>query len=124
MKKPSNIIIIPETGGISRIKLNEPSTYNALSYATIKSLIDSFNFLNNQKQTKVIIIEGVGKGFSAGHNLKEIKSLKKKQDYKKLFNLCSKLMLTIVEGNKPVIAKPTTPQIYRSIPLKFLSLLK
>ena len=75
MKKPSNIIILPETGGISRIKLNEPNTYNALSYAMLKSLIDSFNFLNNQKQTKVIIIEGVGRGFSAGHNLKEIKLL-------------------------------------------------
>ena len=105
MKKPSNIIILPEADGISRIKLNEPETYNALSYSTIKSLIDAFNFLNIQKKTKVIILEGEGKGFSAGHNLKEIKSLKKKKEYKKLFNLCSKLMLTIVEGNKPVIAK-------------------
>jgi enoyl-CoA hydratase/carnithine racemase len=105
MKKPSNIIIISEADGISRIKLNEPETYNALSYSTLKSLIDAFNFLNIQKKTKVIILEGKGKGFSAGHNLKEIKSLKKKKEYKKLFNLCSKLMLTIVEGNKPVIAK-------------------
>ena len=47
----------------------------------------------------------MGKGFSAGHNLKEIRSLKKKIKYKKLFNLCSKLMLEIVEGRKPVIAK-------------------
>ena len=31
--------------------------------------------------------------------------LKKKERYKKLFNLCSKLMLQIVEGKKPVIAK-------------------
>jgi enoyl-CoA hydratase/carnithine racemase len=105
MKKLSSIIIVPEVDGISRIKLNEPDTYNALSYNTLKSLVEAFKFLNNQKKTKVIIIEGAGKGFSAGHNLKEIKSLKKKSDYKKLFNLCSKLMLTIVEGNKPVIAK-------------------
>ena len=53
----------------------------------------------------MIIIEGAGKGFSAGHNLKEVKSLKKKKNYQKLFNLCSKLMLLIVEGRKPVIAK-------------------
>ena len=53
----------------------------------------------------MIIIEGAGKGFSAGHNLKEVKSLKNKKNYQKLFNLCSKLMLLIVEGRKPVIAK-------------------
>ena len=80
MKKPSNIIILPEADGISRIKLNEPETYNALSYSTIKSLIDAFNFLNIQKKTKVIILEGEGKGFSAGHNLKEIKCLEKKEE--------------------------------------------
>jgi len=57
------------------------------------------------KKTKVIIIEGLGSGFSSGHNLKEINSLKKKLKYKKLFNLCSELMLEIVEGKKPVIAK-------------------
>ena len=51
------------------------------------------------------ILEGIGKGFSAGHNLKEVRSLKKKTKYLKLFNLCSKLMLQIVEGRKPVIAK-------------------
>jgi len=53
----------------------------------------------------VIIIEGAGKGFSAGHNLKEVQGLNKKQKYQRLFNLCSKLMLLIVEGRKPVIAK-------------------
>ena len=71
----------------------------------LKSLIKVFKKLNNKKEIKVIIIEGSGKGFSAGHDLKEIKSLKKKSKYKKLFNLCSKLMLEIVEGKKPVIAK-------------------
>ena len=53
----------------------------------------------------MIIIEGAGKGFSAGHNLKEVNGLKKRKKYQKLFNLCSKLMLQIVEGKKPVIAK-------------------
>jgi len=47
----------------------------------------------------------LGKGFSAGHNLKEVRELKKRAKYQKLFNLCSKLMLQIVEGKKPVIAK-------------------
>ena len=69
------------------------------------SLIGIFKSLNNDSKTKVIIIEGAGKGFSAGHDLKEIRSLKNKPKYKKLFNSCSKLMMEIIEGKKPVIAK-------------------
>ena len=105
MKKTSNIVVESPIDGISRIKLNEPSTYNALSSKTLESLINIFKSLNNENETKVIIIEGSGKGFSGGHDLKEIRSLKRKSKYNKLFNLCSKLMLEIVEGEKPVIAK-------------------
>ena len=105
MTNASNIVVEPPIDGISRIKLSEPSTYNALSSKTLESLINIFKNLNNENETKVIIIEGSGKGFSAGHDLKEIRSLKSKSKYNKLFNLCSKLMLEIVEGKKPVIAK-------------------
>jgi len=105
MKQQSNIIVQSSNNGISRIKLNEPSTYNALSLNTLKSLIEYFKNFNDDEKTKVIIIEGSGKGFSAGHNLKEINLLKGKPDYKKLFSLCSELMMTIVSNSKPVIAK-------------------
>ena len=105
MTNASNIVVEPPIDGISRIKLSEPSTYNALSSKTLESLINIFKNLNNENETKVIIIEGSGKGFSAGHDLKEIRSLKSKSKYNKLFNLCSKLMLEIINGKKPVIAK-------------------
>ena len=90
---------------ISRVIINEPKTYNSLSFKNLNDLIKVLKKLNNNQKTKVIILEGAGKGFSAGHNLKEVKGLKKKEKYQKLFNLCSKLMLKIVEGRKPVIAK-------------------
>ena len=105
MKENSNIILSFLEEGISRIKINDTSNYNALSSKNISSLINIFKSLNNDNKTKVIIIEGAGKGFSAGHDLKEIRSLKNKLKYKKLFNSCSKLMMEIIEGRKPVIAK-------------------
>ena len=100
-----NIKIKNFVSGISIITINEPKTYNALSFKNLNDLIKVFKKLDRDKKTKVIIIEGAGKGFSAGHNLKEVKNLKLRNKYQKLFNLCSKLMLQIVEGNKPVIAK-------------------
>ena len=100
-----NIKIINQNKDIARVIINEPKTYNSLSYKNLKDLINVLKRLDKDKKVKVIILEGAGKGFSAGHNLKEVKNLKKKERYKKLFNLCSKLMLQIVEGKKPVIAK-------------------
>ena len=90
---------------ISRIIINEPKTYNSLSFKNLNDLIKVFKRLDYDRKTKVIILEGAGKGFSAGHNLKEVRNLKSKKKYQRLFNLCSKLMLLIVEGRKPVIAK-------------------
>jgi len=105
MTNLSNILVQPSNRGISRIKLNEPNTYNALSMDTLNALIENFKKLSDDKNTKVIIIEGLGKGFCAGHNLKEVKSLKGKPSYIKLFSRCSDLMVNIVNNNKPVIAK-------------------
>ena len=101
----SNISIKLLNKDIASIVINEPKTYNALSFKNLADLIRTFKKLDDDKKIKVIIIEGSGKGFSAGHNLKEVNGLKKKTKYQKLFNLCSKLMLQIVEGKKPVIAK-------------------
>ena len=101
----SNIKLKKLNNGIALIIIDEPQTYNALSFKNLNDLIITFKKLDNDKNIKVIILEGAGKGFSAGHNLKEVKNLKKKNKYQKLFNLCSKLMLQIVEGKKPVIAK-------------------
>ena len=99
-----NIKVI-KLNDISRIIINEPETYNSLSFKDLNDLIKVFKKLDDDRKTKVIILEGAGKGFSAGHNLKEVRNLKSKKKYQRLFNLCSKLMLRIVEGRKPVIAK-------------------
>ena len=101
----SNIRVIYQYKDIARVIINDPKTYNSLSFKNLTDLINVLKRLDKNENIKVIVIEGSGKGFSAGHNLKEVKSLKKKEKYQKLFNLCSKLMLQIVEGKKPVIAK-------------------
>ena len=100
-----NIKVVNQGKDISRVIINEPKTYNSLSSKNLNDLIRVFKKLDKDKNIKVIILEGAGKGFSAGHNLKEVQGLKKKQKYQKLFNLCSKLMMQIIEGRKPVIAK-------------------
>ena len=105
MKQNLTINVTHTNLGIARITLNEPKTYNALSSTTLKLLIKNLKILDNENKTKVIVIEGSGKGFSAGHDLKEVRSLKDKNKYNSLFNLCSQLMIQITECKKPIIAK-------------------
>ena len=105
MKKNLNVKVKTIESGIKSVLINDPKTYNSLSFSTLSSLLKAFKKLDKDKSTKVIILEGSGKGFSAGHNLKEVRGLKKRSKYLKLFNLCSKVMIQIVEGRKPVIAK-------------------
>ena len=74
-----NIKVKNLPSGITIITINEPKTYNALSFKNLNDLIKVFKKLDKDKKTKVIILEGSGKGFSAGHNLKEVKNLKVKK---------------------------------------------
>ena len=77
MKKISNVKVTTIDKGIISVLIDDASSYNSLSSVTLKSLLTVFKNLNKDNTTKVIIIEGSGKGFSAGHNLKELKSYMK-----------------------------------------------
>tara|TARA_B100000700_G_scaffold312848_1_gene397060 strand:- start:1224 stop:2003 length:780 start_codon:yes stop_codon:yes gene_type:complete len=101
----SNIKIKKLDKKISSIIIDEQKTYNSLSFKNLNDLLKALKKLDSDKKVKVIILEGAGKGFSAGHNLKEVRELKKRDKYLKLFSLCSKVMIQIIEGRKPVIAK-------------------
>ena len=46
---------------ITRVIINEPNTYNSLSFKNLSDLIKIFKKLDNDKQTKVIILEGSGR---------------------------------------------------------------
>ena len=74
-----NIKVI-KNNDISRVIINDPKTYNSLSFKNLNDLIKVFKKLDKDNKVKVIILEGAGKGFSAGHNLKEIRGLKKKEN--------------------------------------------
>ena len=83
----SNIRIKKNNKDVASIIIDEIKTYNALSFKNLKDLIKAFKKLDEDQNIKVIIIEGAGKGFSAGHNLKEVSGLKKREKYQKLFSL-------------------------------------
>jgi enoyl-CoA hydratase/carnithine racemase len=61
--------------------------------------------LNRDKEIRVVILAATGKGFCAGHDLKEIRALKELPKIEKLFNQCSAMMQAISVLPQPVIAR-------------------
>ena len=70
-------VIVKDLGnGIKNVKITDPKSYNSLTFATLNLLLKTFQKMDKDNSTRVVILEGAGKGFSAGHNLKEVRSLK------------------------------------------------
>ena len=98
--------IINETKNIVRIELCNGNKHNPLSLKLIKNLTSSLKQISSQEKVKVIIISSEGPGFSAGHDLEELRKNKNnKEFFKELFNECSNLMQTIINLPQPVIAE-------------------
>ena len=58
--------------GIATVRLNNPEKLNALTFQTYEELEQLFAALPQDKQVKVVIITGSGKGFCSGGSVHEI----------------------------------------------------
>ena len=88
----------------ARIMLNRPERRNALSLELIEELLAALHEASAQAATRVIVIEGAGPAFSAGHDLSEMIG-RDESFYVELFDRCTVMMETIHELPQPVIAK-------------------
>ena len=104
MKKEDLIIIENRKNGVCKLTLNRPKSHNALSFQLLTDMKNALEKIKNNKNLRVLIIDANGPSFCSGHDLKEINSNNNKEIYKKLFNLCSQVMLSIIRLDIPVIA--------------------
>ena len=99
-----------DTGSIAHLTLNAPEKLNALSEAMLEALQSEFDVLKTDQAIRAVILEGAGKAFCAGHDLKEMTAGRQAEDggkayFKTLFNRCAKMMQTIQKLPQPVIAQ-------------------
>lgn len=99
------LIIREDENGIRQLTINRPKAYNALSMECMEALTHEFKTLSTDTSVKVVILAGSGKGFCAGHDLKEMRNNPDREFYEKTFQTCSKMMFSIIQSPKPVIAK-------------------
>ena len=96
-------------GPILRLTLENPPA-NALSVAAMETLQAKLDLARDDAGVRVVVIAGSGKLFSAGHDLKEMTAHRADADggrafFEHTFTTCSRLMKSIAELPKPVIAE-------------------
>jgi len=94
-----------DKGTTCELIINRPKTYNALSIDCMEALTSEFESLARDKNVRVVILSGAGKGFCAGHDLKEMRKNPGREFYEKTFETCARMLQSIINCPKPVIAK-------------------
>ncbi|WP_171125098.1 MULTISPECIES: enoyl-CoA hydratase [unclassified Ruegeria] len=99
-----------DTGAVARLKMNAPDRLNALSEEMLAALQAEFDALREDSSIRVVILSGAGKGFCAGHDLKQMTAGRQAEDGGKayfldLFAQCTRMMLSIQSLPQPVIAQ-------------------
>ena len=98
-------VLRKNSGKIAELTINRPESYNSLSIGCMEALTSEFESLSQDGNISVVILSGAGKGFCAGHDLKEMRNNPGREFYEKTFDACSRLMMSLVSCPKPVIAK-------------------
>src|SRR5437867_1865504 len=92
--------------GIVKLTLDRGERFNPLSMAMIAVLQSELDAIAADKSARVVVITGEGKGFSAGHDLKEMRAHSADEAWqRRLFDGCSRMMLTLTRMPQPVIAR-------------------
>jgi enoyl-CoA hydratase/carnithine racemase len=103
------MIAAERQGTVLRLTLDNPPA-NALSVEVMEALLAELDAAGYDPSVRVVVIAAAGKLFSAGHDLKQMTTHRTDPDHGKAyfeqtFALCSRLMQSIVEHPKPVIAE-------------------
>ncbi len=91
--------------GVATLTLNRGDRYNALSRDMIAALEAELDRLAADKATRVVVLAANGKGFCAGHDLKELRAHPDAVWQRELFDACSRMMLKLTRLPQPVIAR-------------------
>jgi len=99
------VLLRDDRDGIATLTLNRPQQMNLLTGDMLGALQAAFDAIARDPSVRVVVLAATGKGFCAGHDLKEIKALKELPKIEALFAQCSRMMATIPKLPQPVIAK-------------------
>jgi len=99
------VLLREDRDGVATLTLNRPQQMNLLTSVMLAALQTAFDEIARDPKVRVVVVAAGGKGFCAGHDLKEIRALGEQPKIAGLFAQCSRMMMTIQKLPQPVIAK-------------------
>ena len=98
--------VLTEVGeGVATLTLNRGDRFNALSLPMIAALEAALDALGGDSQVRAIVLAAHGKGFCAGHDLKEMRAHPDLEWQRELFADCGRMMQKLTRLPQPVIAR-------------------
>ncbi len=94
-----------DSNGVATLTLNRPAQMNLLTLEMLGALQSALDAIAKDASVRVVVLAGAGKGFCAGHDLKEIRGLGAPEKVSALFETCNRMMLSIQRLPQPVIAR-------------------
>jgi enoyl-CoA hydratase/carnithine racemase len=91
--------------GVCTLTLNRGERFNPLSREMIGALGAALARAGTDASVRVIVIAAAGRGFSAGHDLKELRAHPDRGWQHALFSECNEMMLSLTRLPQPVIAR-------------------
>ena len=102
--------------GVATITLNRGQRFNPLSAEMIAALQKALDDVAANSEARVVVLGAEGRGFCAGHDLKEIRARAGDHAWqRRLFDDCSRMMKRITELPQPVIARVTASPRPRAV---------
>jgi enoyl-CoA hydratase/carnithine racemase len=99
------VLLRADRDGIATLTLNRPQQMNLLTSEMLRALQDAFDAIEKDPGVRVVVLAAAGRGFCAGHDLKEIRELAEKPKIESLFRRCGRMMISMQQLPQPVIAK-------------------
>ncbi len=94
----------------ARINMNRPEVLNALSQGMFSDLARAFDLARHDKSAHFITITGAGKAFSAGLDIVQVASMKKKMDARRfVYGVVKPFWDTFLSCEKPIISLVNGP---------------
>jgi enoyl-CoA hydratase/carnithine racemase len=91
--------------GVVTLTMNRPANFNALSEEMLGALQAALDEVARDETARVVVLAANGKAYCPGHNLKEMIGKPQLAYYQRLFDDCSRMMLSIQKLPVPVIAR-------------------
>ncbi len=99
-------VLSERAGGVARLTLNRSERFNTLSSEMVAALQKELDRIAADPEARVVVLAAEGRGFCAGHDLKEMRAhVGDKAWERRLFDDCSRMMLTLTKMPQPVIAR-------------------